>query len=435
MIICKFGGSSVADAAHVKKVKAILHEDNQRNIVIVSAPGRRFAEDEKVTDMLYKCAALVAEGKSCLPVFRKIEDRYRTIIRGLGMDETLLDEEFKTIREDISSSRGADYAASRGEYLSARLVAEYLGWKFIDTAPLIVVKSDGTPDDSSLLHLSQALSSDGRYVLPGFYGVNAEGQIKTFSRGGSDITGAIVARAAKAEAYENWTDVSGIFAADPRIVPDAHVISEMTYSEVRDLAAVGAGVFHEEAIAPVIPLNIPVIVKNTNAPKDAGTRIVPRRDTSGRPLAGVSSKKGYTRLMIHKLMLFKQPGIRHALLTLLHVFGVRPEYSTYGIDSIVWFYDNTQTTDAVAGEMVERLRQEFELDRVELTSGHAVIGIVGEAIMDVPGKFAHGIQSLDEHDIPVCGVTYGVSEVSALIVVKETHATEAVKILYETVLA
>lgn len=435
MIICKFGGSSVADADHVKKVKAILNADKRRSIVVVSAPGRRFAEDEKVTDMLYQCAALVTEGKSCLPVFRKIEDRYRAIIRDLGMDESILDSEFKTILSDISSSRGPDYAASRGEYLSAQLVATYLGWEFVDTAPLIVVKSDGTPDDSSLLHLSQALSTGGKYVLPGFYGVNEEGMIKTFSRGGSDITGAIVARAAKAEAYENWTDVSGVFAADPRIVPTAKVIAEMTYTEVRDLAAVGAGVFHEEAIAPVIPHSIPVIVKNTNAPKDAGTRIVPQRDTSEHPLVGVSGKKGYTRIMLHKLMLFKQPGVRHALLTMLHVFGVRPEYSIYGIDSIVWFYDSSQTTDAVADEMIERLRQEFELDHVEVSTGHAVIGIVGEAIMDVPGKIARGVLSLDEQGIAICGVIYGVSSVSSLIVVKDAQVKEAVKVLYEAILA
>ncbi len=270
MIICKFGGSSVADADHVRKVKSILESDERRSIVVVSAPGRRFSEDEKVTDLLYECAALVSEGKSCTTVFRKVEERYRTLLKDLGMDETLLDGELSTVFSDINSAKGADYAASRGEYLSAQLVSAYLGWEFVDTVPHILVQEDGTPALSSIKNLSQALSGGGKYVLPGFYGINADGHIKTFSRGGSDITGAIVARAAKAELYENWTDVSGVFAVDPRIVPHARVIPELTYHEVRDLAAVGAGMKKQ-----LLRLLLPVFLLLSRIPMPPWMQVLP----------------------------------------------------------------------------------------------------------------------------------------------------------------
>lgn len=431
MIVCKFGGSSVADADHVKKVRAILEADARRSIVVVSAPGRRSKDDEKVTDMLYDCNRLVQGGKSCKELFKNISKRYADILTGLGMKSDFLKPVLDEIRCCIDAGHGTNYAASRGEYLSARLVAEYLGWTFLDTADVVVINHDGTVHPSTWLKLSETLDPRGKYVIPGFYGATEDGTVKTFSRGGSDITGAIMARAVGATLYENWTDVSGVFMADPRLIPEAKVVQTMTYKEVRELAEVGAGVFHEEAIAPVMDAGIPINVKNTNAPEAAGTMIVPARDCSGVPLAGVSSRDGYSSISLHKMMLFKRTGIRHALLTMLHVFGIRPEFSLVGIDSIVWFYDSKQASESVLEAMKTRLKDEFELDSISVASGYAVIGVVGEGIMEMPDLLSKATSALARQRISLEFLNYGASDTSCLFGVRSKVKDEAVRALYE----
>ncbi len=417
MIVCKFGGSSVADAKQIEKVKAIVEANPKRQIVVVSAPGKRSKDDEKVTDMLYACNALAQQGLTCKPVFKKISDRYTSILDELGIEKKPFVAVLEEVRQMIDAGfGGAEYAASRGEYLSARMIAAYLGWDFLDADPYIVINPDGTVHEQSYENLRKVLKKGQKYIVPGFYGCDIEGKVKTFSRGGSDITGAILSSAADAESYENWTDVSGVFSVDPRLVADAKVIKTMTYRELRELAGVGgASVFHEEAIAPVIAAQIPINVKNTNAPKDQGTMIVNERVSDKVPLAGVSAKKGYSRITLRKLMLFKQSGTRHALLTMLHVFGIRPSFSLFGVDSIVWFFETSQASESVLKAMCTRLKSEFSLDSIEVDHDHAIVGVVGEGVMHHRDLIAKVVVALDKESIKLNFLNFGSSDTSLLL--------------------
>lgn len=430
MVVCKFGGSSVADENQIKKVKAILDEDKNRKVAIVSAPGKRNKEDRKITDMLYECNSLVQEDRSCKRVFAEIGKRYLDIAAALKLDTKKLTLALDDVRRKIDAGSGTDYAASRGEYLSALLISEYLGWEFVDAADYIVINPDGTVNPISYERLATRLSTGSKYVIPGFYGASPEGVIKTFSRGGSDISGAIAARAVGAELYENWTDVSGMYSADPRVVENARVIPELTYVQVRELSDVGASVFHEEAIAPVIPVKIPINIKNTNRPQDPGTLI--SADADPRGLIGVSGKTGYSRLKLRKLMMFKKPGMRHALLTILHLYGVRPSYSLFGIDSIVWLFESKMATDTVLTSMCERLKKDFELDDVIFERGLSIIGIIG-GHMDESEAFIDAVVALRDGGIHTNFVNFGVNRTTALIGVSEEDCTKAVQTIYEKV--
>ena len=430
MVVCKFGGSSVADENQIKKVKAILDEDKNRKVAIVSAPGKRNKEDRKITDMLYECNSLVQQDRSCKRVFAEIGKRYLDIAAALKLDTKKLTLALDDVRRKIDAGSGTDYAASRGEYLSALLISEYLGWEFVDAADYIVINPDGTVNPISYERLATRLSTGSKYVIPGFYGASPEGVIKTFSRGGSDISGAIAARAVGAELYENWTDVSGMYSADPRVVENARVIPELTYVQVREHSDVGASVFHEEAIAPVIPVKIPINIKNTNRPQDPGTLI--SADADPRGLIGVSGKTGYSRLKLRKLMMFKKPGMRHALLTILHLYGVRPSYSLFGIDSIVWLFESKMATDTVLTSMCERLKKDFELDDVIFERGLSIIGIIG-GHMDESEAFIDAVVALRDGGIHTNFVNFGVNRTTALIGVSEEDCTKAVQTIYEKV--
>ena len=429
MTVCKFGGSSVADAAQIKKVKAILDADENRSIVIVSAPGKRNREDEKITDLLYKCNEAVQKGGSCREIFAIIQERFISIADELKIEKKPLIMQLEEIRQLIDAGRGADYAASRGEYLSAFLISQYLNFEFIDAADSIVINSDGTvnPFSYDKIHMLVDNSKKKKFVFPGFYGSTKDGVIKTFTRGGSDITGSVVSRAVNADVYENWTDVSGFLSADPRIVEDARVIDTISYNEVRELSDYGASVFHEEAIAPVVKSGIPINIKNTNRPEDRGTLIMPTCEE--KKLAGVSAKGGLSRIKIRKLMLFKKYGMRHALLTMLHIFGIRPCYSLFGIDSIVWFFDSKMANDSVCQAMCERLTKEFGLDSITVDHGHAILGIAGGE-MDSSDVYLDAAMTLRENGIDTTFVNYGSSDASVLIGIKEEQAAEAVKAVY-----
>ena len=404
MIVCKFGGSSLADAAQMKKVKAILESNPERMAVVVSAPGKRNKDDEKVTDLLYQCNALAQKGQSCRPVFNEIVKRFSSIANDLKIDEKELSAMLDDIRVAIDAGHGADYTASRGEYLSAFIMSRYLGWEFVDAAD----------------------------VIPGFYGETEQGVLKTFSRGGSDITGAIIARALNADLYENWTDVSGIYRADPRVVENAAVIPSMSYKEVRELSDVGASVFHEEAIAPIYHAGIPINVKNTNKPDDPGTMILPEAEYRG--LSGVSARKGLSRISLRKLMLFKKSGMRHSLLTMLHIFGIRPCFSLFGIDSIVWFFETKQASESVCQAMCERLLKDFGLDRITVDHGYAIVGIAGQN-MDEGVVASDAVVALRDAGIESVFINAGSSDTTVLIGVKESSADDAVRAIYNKLFA
>ena len=329
--VVKFGGSSLASAEQFMKVKDIIKADPDRRFVVPSAPGKRNSADTKVTDMLYHCYALAEEGHDFDDALAQIKDRYQGIIDGLSLTVSL-DSEFATIRENFAKHAGKDYAASRGEYLNGILLANYLGFEFLDAAQYIFFHEDGTFDDvTTQKKLSKKLASMSHAVIPGFYGSYADGRVKTFSRGGSDITGSIVARAAAANLYENWTDVSGFLVTDPRIVRDPKGIETITYRELRELSYMGAGVLHEDAIFPVRSAGIPINIKNTNAPEDAGTFIV--ENTSRKPaytITGIAGKKGFTAINIEKDMMNAEIGFGRKVLQAFEDNGISFEHMPSG---------------------------------------------------------------------------------------------------------
>jgi len=431
MIVCKFGGSSLAETAQIRKVEAILTSDSRRKITVVSAPGKRYSEDIKITDMLYTCHEEASAGKSFSESFNTIRKRYLEIGEELGIKISNLADELNIIENNIRQGESADYAASRGEYLCAKILAEYMGREFLDTEGLIVIAEDGSVDPVSYELMAEKLSSDANYIIPGFYGSDKDGFVKTFTRGGSDITGAIASRACNAELYENWTDVSGILMADPGIVHEPKTIAEITYEEARELASIGAAVFHEEAIAPVRDAAIPINIKNTNKPEDPGTRIVPHRDDQSQPIIGVSGKIGYTRLFVKKLFLQKSPNFILKVNTILKVYGITPEFSSVGFDSISLFFNS-----ALAGnkeEVFTRILTELEPDEISSDARIAMIGVVGEGLYDSKGIIAKVSAAVSSAGIAARYINYGGSLITCVIGVDETDYKTALEAIYSAI--
>ena len=426
--VCKFGGSSVADADQIRKVKAILDSDKERSVVVVSAPGKRFSGDEKVTDMLLSCASLSEKGQSCEEEFRKIAQRYRDIAKGLGLEESILDEELEEVRKNIDSGKGRDYAASRGEHLNARLISLYFGWNYVETGDAIVIGENNVIEKESYSNLASMIKDGEKYVIPGFYGRSPSGEIRCFSRGGSDITGAIAARAVGAGVYENWTDVSGVYSSDPRYVKSAHVIPELSYKMVRELSEVGASVFHEEAIAPVVEVGIPINIRNTNSPMDDGTFI--GREPKEKGVVGVSAKGGLSKIYVRKLMFFKESGIRHRVLSLMSLYGIKPCYTLYGCDSISWYFETKQIENIDTDEMCERIKSEFALDDIELKKGFAVLGLVGNGIEETM-EYVDALDELRKNGIQPASISLGGSYTTFVIGVPEDRKLDAVNCVSE----
>ena len=334
--VLKFGGSSLADARQFAKVKSIVEADPARRVVIVSAPGKRFSGDHKITDLLYLCAAHIKYGVSCEDIFAMIRDRYNEIIAECGLHISL-GKEFDALWDKMKNGISQDELASRGEYFSARLMAEYLGYEFVDAARWIKFKFDGTVDQDASYAALRSLAEDRKVVIPGFYGVMPDGHIRTFSRGGSDITGALAAAALGADVYENWTDVSGILMADPRIVDDPEPIRRVTYSELRELSYIGAQVLHEGTIFPVREKNIPLNIRNTNAPDHPGTMIMESigdEMDEGGFITGIAGKKGFSIITIAKTGMSSEPGSLLKILNVLAKHEVNVEYLPSGIDNV-----------------------------------------------------------------------------------------------------
>ena len=428
MKVCKFGGSSVADASQIKKVKAILDSDKERTIVVVSAPGKRFSGDEKVTDMLLSCAEMVQKGLSSKEKFEDVKNRYRDIAEGLGLGRDVIDEELQTVYKTIEGGAGRDYAASRGEHLNAKLIAKYLGWNYIETEECIVIGENNKIESESYSNLASLIENGKKYVIPGFYGRSPSGDVRCFSRGGSDITGAIAARAVMADVYENWTDVSGVYSSDPRFVKSAHVIPALSYKMVRELSEVGASVFHEEAIAPVVEVNIPINIRNTNSPEDAGTIIGKEPEEKG--VVGVSAKGGLSKIYVRKLMFFKESGIRHKILSLMHIYGIKPCYTLYGCDSISWYFDTKQIKNIDTDEMCSRIQSEFSLDEIGLKKGFAVVGLVGKGIEETM-EYVDALDELRKNNIEPSSVSLGGSYTTFVIGVPEDRKLDAVNAISE----
>ncbi|MCD7865478.1 MAG: aspartate kinase [Clostridiales bacterium] len=429
--VVKFGGSSLASAEQFQKVGDIIRADVDRRFVIPSAPGRRFDGDTKVTDMLYDCYAAAEAGRDFEKKIETIHDRYRDIISGLGLDFSL-DEDFQIIRENFQAKAGRDYAASRGEYLNGKVLANYLGYEFIDSATVILFEEDGTfaADETNKL-MAKRLESCENAVIPGFYGAYADGRVKTFSRGGSDITGSIVARALQADLYENWTDVSGFLVTDPHIVENPEVVEMITYRELRELAYMGASVLHEEAIFPVRKAGIPINIKNTNHPDDPGTMIV--ATTSKKPrftITGIAGKKGFVAVTVDKDMMNSEIGFCRKVLSVFEENQISIEHMPSGIDTmcILVHQDEFQEHEQVVLSGIQRA---VNPDSISVEPDLALIAVVGRGMRQMRGTAGRIFSALAHAKINCRMIDQGSSELNIIIGVSNEDFDRAIQSIYD----
>lgn len=429
--IVKFGGSSLASAEQFKKVGNIIRADESRRYVVPSAPGKRFSGDTKVTDMLYTCYNTAVKEKKFTNQLDDIKARYNEIIEGLGL-ELSLDAEFDVIRENFSKKVGRDYAASRGEYLNGIIMANYLGYEFIDAAEVIFFDEAGHFDaDRTNEVLAAKLETVERAVIPGFYGAMPDGTIKTFSRGGSDLTGSIVAKAAKVDMYENWTDVSGFMIADPRIVSNPKSIEAITYKELRELSYMGATVLHEEAIFPIRKEGIPINIRNTNAPEDKGTLIV--EATCRHPkytITGIAGKQGFASITIEKAMMNSEIGFCRRVLQVFEDNGISIEHMPSGIDTMTVLVHQSEFEEKEQ-KVLAGIHQAVQPDSIELESDLALIAIVGRGMKAKRGTSGRIFSALAHAHVNVKMIDQGSSELNVVVGVRNHDFDNAIRALYD----
>ena len=434
--VVKFGGSSLASAEQFKKVGRIIRKEESRKYVVPSAPGKRTPDDTKVTDMLYSCygIAILDHDEYEEEVEKQllaIKARYDEIIQGLGLSISL-DDEFKTIRTNFSRKIGRDYAASRGEYLNGIVMAAYLGYEFIDAADVIKFDEDGNFDSEKTdAILSARLAKTERAVIPGFYGSMPDGRIKTFSRGGSDVTGSIVAKAVHAEMYENWTDVSGFLIADPRVVKNPKSIDVITYRELRELSYMGASVLHEDAIFPVRKEGIPINIRNTNAPEDKGTLIV--EDTCRKPrfvITGVAGKKDFASITVEKAMMNSEVGFCKKVLEVFEENDISIEHMPSGIDTMTIFV-NQDEFEEKEQKVIAGIHRAVEPDFLELESDLALIAVVGRGMRATRGTSGRIFSALAHANVNVKMIDQGSSELNIIIGVRNHDFSVAINAIYD----
>ena len=429
--VVKFGGSSLASAEQFKKVGDIIRSDKERKFVVPSAPGKRYDDDTKVTDMLYECYALAEEGKDFKGKLNEIKARYQEIIDGLSLTISLEDE-FKTIAKNFKDKSGKDYAASRGEYLNGIIMANYLGYEFVDAAEVILFGDNGEYDMEKTNELMRArLLSLESAVVPGFYGAYENGCVKTFSRGGSDITGSIVARAIKADVYENWTDVSGFMVADPRIIYKPKSIDTITYKELRELAYMGATVLHEDAIFPVRSEGIPINIKNTNSPDDDGTWIVESTcQKSKYVITGIAGKKGFCAVNIEKDCMNSEIGFGRKVLQAFEDNGISFEHVPSGIDTMTVFVHQDEFMHKEQ-KVVSGIHRLADPDTIDIEADLALIAVVGRGMKSTRGTAGRIFSALAHANINVKMIDQGSSELNIIIGVANADFETAIKAIYD----
>ena len=434
--VLKFGGSSLADARQFAKVKSIVEADPARRVVIVSAPGKRFSGDHKITDLLYLCAAHIKYGVSCEDIFAMIRDRYNEIIAECGLHISL-DKEFDALWDKMKNGIRQDELASRGEYFSARLMAEYLGYEFVDAARWIKFKFDGTVDQDASYAALRSLAEDRKVVIPGFYGVMPDGHIRTFSRGGSDITGALAAAALDADVYENWTDVSGFLMADPKIVPDPRPIERITYAELRELSYIGAQVLHEGTVSPVREKNIPLNIRNTNQPEHPGTMIREAFDDTAAELqessmiTGIAGKKGFSVITMTKNGMSSELGVIRRVLEILERYHINVEYIPSGIDSVSLVVEAAKAAPYLYQALGD-MEKEIKPDSLHVTDGMAVVAAVGRKMAFQPGSSGKIFAKLGENGINIRMITQGPEELNIIVGVDSADFEKAIRVLYNS---
>ena len=429
--VVKFGGSSLANAEQFQKVGDIIRSDESRRYVVPSAPGKRFSADTKVTDLLYTCYGKAEAGEDFADVLTEIKGRFYEIIKGLNLDLSL-EEEFRQIEADFKAHAGNEYAASRGEFLNGKVMAAYLGYEFIDSATVIRFDKNGNFDaDKTDKLLSKRLQKCERAVVPGFYGGMEDGTVKTFSRGGSDVTGSLVAKAIHADIYENWTDVSGFLVTDPRIVDNPAVIETITYRELRELSYMGATVLHEDAIFPVRKEGIPINIRNTNRPEDKGTFIV--ESTCRKPkyvITGIAGKKGFCSINIEKSMMNSEIGFGRKILQVFEDQGISFEHVPSGIDTMT-VYVHQDEFEEKEQQVIAGIHRAVQPDFVEMESDLALIAVVGRGMKSQRGTAGRVFSALAHAHVNVKMIDQGSSELNIIIGVENRDFETAVKAIYD----
>lgn len=431
-IVVKFGGSSLSDAAQFRKVRDIIRMDPRRCYVVPSAPGRRFPEDEKITDLLYQTYRAQKNGQNPAPIFQRVRERYLSIAEELGLSFPIareLDEVERLIREGASE----DFCASRGEYLNGLLLADYLGFAFLDPKDLVFFNDDGTFDsERSNAVMAEKLKTVPQAVIPGFYGSIRNGEIHTFSRGGSDISGSIVARAAYAELYENWTDVNGFLMADPHIVPNARPIRSITYRELRELSYMGATVLHEDSVFPVHRAGIPTNIRNTNAPEEIGTMITHGAVEEPNPfvITGIAGRLGFSVISVEKAMMNGEVGFGRKVLQAVEEFGLSFEHMPTGIDTMCVVLA-TAELEPVKEQLTRRIWESTNPDTLTIHDNMGIIATVGRGMVHNPGTAARLFTALSRYHINVRMIDQGSSELSILVGVDSGEFQQAIRAIYD----
>lgn len=430
--VVKFGGTSLADAEHFIRVAEIIKADPSRRYVVASAPGKRSGNDEKVTDMLYNCYNMIRNREDITDYYRQIVKRYTEIINGLGIDFDITGE-LEYIKNAMMARSGRDYAASRGEYLNSLILAKYLGFDFIDAENVIFFKENSEFDEEKTNQaMKEELAKHQYAVIPGFYGSMPNGTIKTFSRGGSDITGSIVARASNADLYENWTDVSGFLMADPRIIKNPLPISTITYRELRELSYNGATVLHEDSIFPVQKEGIPINIRNTNHPEDKGTIIVPlatERD-SNYVITGIAGKKGFSVVNIEKNHMGGEFGFAARVFRCLDQYEIHTEHLASGIDSMSHVV-SSEELNAKIDEFIPELHRITEADNITVDTGLALVAVVGRGMKETKGTAARIFSAISSAGVNVRMIDQGASELNIVIAVYESDYEKTIEAIYK----
>ena len=432
--VAKFGGSSMADAGQYRKVRDIITADKGRRVVIVSAAGKRRKDDHKITDLLYLCHAHTQYGVDCGQIFDIISGRYLEIRDELGLDLPL-EQEFAELKKRLDKKNiSQDELVSRGEYFSAKLMAAFLGYEFVDAADWIFFNMDGTVDKERSYEALKSLVHGSGVVIPGFYGTMPDGHVKTFTRGGSDITGALAAAALDADVYENWTDVSGILMADPRIVDDPHSIPEVTYDELRELSYAGAQVLHPGTIFPVREKDIPVNIRNTNDPEAPGTMIQEKFDTDSDPnrvITGITGKKDFSIITMFKRGMTNQVGVLRRVLTVLERHNISVDFVPNGIDNVSLVMP-TETIAPHLYNILAEIQRDVEPDRLEVLDQVAIVAAVGHRMAARPGISGKIFAALGQSDINIKLINQGPDELNIIFGVDNRDFAEAIRVLYNT---
>lgn len=433
MIVAKFGGSSLADAAHFHMVKDILALEPRRRYVVVSAPGKRSDTDQKITDLLLTCHNKAQRGASFDAEFALVTERYQDIARELEIDDHIIDSELMEVKSALQTGASISYVASRGEYLCAKLFAKWMNLPFVDAKDIVRFDSLGKLNQAATLRLiKDALKKHRKAVIPGFYGADEESNICTFTRGGSDVSGALVAAALDADLYENWTDVTGFRSADPRIIEDASYISSLTYRELRELSYMGASVMHEDAVFPVRNAGIPTSIRNTANPHHPGTMIVHSLRQIGKlpAVTGIAGKRGFTTIILEKMKMNDEIGFGRKVLSVLEKHRVNFEHLPTGIDALCVMV-NTETLNSKREVIMEEIEDAVHPDAISVQEGIALVACVGAGLFKLHGTIARLFTAVAEQGITIRTMFQAPSELSIIIGVDEHHLEAAIKAIYD----